>query len=41
VQPKEGYDQIAWDADAQLIWTSDLNVDNTILWRVTVPAPTA
>ncbi len=39
VQPKEGYDQIAWDAGAQLIWTSDLNVDNTILWRVTVPAP--
>ncbi|MCY7298741.1 MAG: hypothetical protein LH616_05970 [Ilumatobacteraceae bacterium] len=27
---------IAWDTSAALIWTSDLQVDNTILWRVTV-----
>lgn len=39
VQPKEGYEDVAWDPEAQFLWTSDLNVDNTILWRVTVPAP--
>ncbi|MCB1018191.1 MAG: hypothetical protein KDB10_24100, partial [Acidimicrobiales bacterium] len=39
VDPKEGYDEIDWDPAAELIWTSDLEVDNTILWRVTVPAP--
>ena len=27
---------IAWDASAALIWTSDLQVDNTIHWRFTV-----
>lgn len=39
VQPKEGYEDITWDPDAQFVWTSDLNIDNTILWRATVPAP--
>lgn len=39
VQPKEGYDTIAWDPAAALIWTSDLEVDNTILWRATVEVP--
>ncbi|MEI6497811.1 MAG: PEBP family protein, partial [Actinomycetota bacterium] len=37
VGPKEGYDTITWVPDAKLIWSSDLKVDNTILWRVTVP----
>ena len=39
VGPKEGYDTITWVPDAKLIWSSDLKVDNTILWRVTVPGP--
>lgn len=37
---KGGYDSISWDSAAKLIWTSDLKVDNTILWRRTVQAPT-
>jgi hypothetical protein len=37
VGTKDGYDTIAWDPSAALIWTSDLKVDNTILWRTVVP----
>jgi hypothetical protein len=33
---KDGYNDIAWASDAQLIWTSDLKIDNTILWRFKV-----
>lgn len=36
VSPKDGYDDISWDASAQLIWGTDLEVDNTILLRSTV-----
>jgi hypothetical protein len=36
VQPKDGYDEIAWDADAALVWGSDLEIDNTVLLRLTV-----
>ena len=36
VGAKDGYDTITWSPAAQLIWTSDLKVDNTILWRATV-----
>ncbi len=39
VGPKGGYDTISWDPSAQLIWTSDLFVDNTILWRYIAPQP--
>lgn len=39
VDPKGGYDQITWDAGAELIWGQDLETDNTILCRVTVDAP--
>lgn len=39
VSPKEGYDEIDWSADAALIWTSDLNSDNTLLCKVTVEEP--
>ena len=39
VRPKDGYNQIKWDGAARLIWGSDLEVDNTILVRLTVPAP--
>ena len=40
VRPKDGYNKIKWDGAARLIWGSDLEVDNTILLRLTVPAPT-
>jgi len=33
---KDGYNNISWSSDAQIIWTSDLKIDNTILWRYTV-----
>ena len=39
VRPKDGYNTIQWDESAQLIWGSDLEVDNTILLRLTVPVP--
>jgi hypothetical protein len=41
VGTKDGYDTIKWNKAAVLIWTSDLKVDNTILFRRTVAtAPT-
>lgn len=36
VGTKDGYDTIDWDAAASLIWGSDLETDNTILWRYEV-----
>ena len=36
VSPKEGYDEINWDASAELIWGPDLETNNTILCRLTV-----
>lgn len=33
---KDGYNDISWSPNAQLIWTSNLKMDNTILWRFTV-----
>ena len=39
VRPKDGYNRIQWNDAARLIWGSDLEVDNTILLRLTVPAP--
>ena len=36
VSPKDGYDEIAWDTSAELIWSSDLERDNTILWRAII-----
>lgn len=36
VGPKDGYDRIDWDDAAQLIWGTDLEVDNTILLRTTI-----
>jgi hypothetical protein len=38
VSPKDGYNQISWDATAELIWGSDLEIDNTILLRSSVTA---
>ena len=37
VGTKEGYDTVSWEPSAKLIWSSDLKVDNTVLWRVSVP----
>lgn len=39
VGAKDGYAEITWDPAAELIWTSSLEQDNTILWRHTVDAP--
>ncbi len=36
VDPKDGYNEISWDPSAQLIWGTDLEIDNTILVRHTV-----
>lgn len=33
---KDGYNDIHWSPSAALIWTSDLKMDNTILWRYSV-----
>lgn len=33
---KDGYNEVAWDKSAQLIWGSDLKLDNAILFRKTV-----
>ncbi|EPJ55413.1 MAG: hypothetical protein OFPI_03910 [Osedax symbiont Rs2] len=38
VRPKDGYDRIRWAAAAKLIWTQDLEADNTLLCRVTLKA---
>ena len=40
VGPKEGYDQVAWDKDAKLIWADDLKKDNAILFRYVIEAST-
>lgn len=36
VGPNDGYNEITWDSAAQLIWGSDLEVDNIILFRQNV-----
>lgn len=36
VDPKQGYDEIDWDGSAELIWGTDLEVDNTVLLRQTI-----
>lgn len=33
VEPKIGYDDVAWDQSAKFIWGSDLEQDNTVLLR--------
>ena len=39
VRPKDGYDQIRWDAGAEFIWGPDLETNNTILCQTQVLAP--
>lgn len=36
VGPKDGYDEITWVDDAELIWGPDLEQSNTVLCRLTV-----
>lgn len=36
IGPKGGYDGIDWDSNAELIWSSDLETDNTLLCRTTI-----
>ena len=39
VSPRDGYDEVAWEAGAELIWGDDLETNNTLLCRLTVEAP--
>ena len=39
VRPKGGYDDISWRDGARLIWSADLETQNTLLCRLTVPRP--
>jgi hypothetical protein len=36
IGPKGGYDGIDWDTNAELMWSSDLETDNTLLCRATI-----
>lgn len=36
VRPHGGYTNVRWRAEARLIWTEDLEIDNTILCRLTL-----
>ena len=36
IDPKGGYDGIDWDTNAKLMWSSDLETDNTLLCRATI-----
>ena len=37
VRPRDGYDRIDWSPQARLIWGPDLETNNTLLCRLTVP----
>ncbi|MEM6692007.1 MAG: PEBP family protein [Planctomycetota bacterium] len=39
VRPKDGYDRVDWDWGAKLIWSEDLEKDNTVLFRVVINGP--
>lgn len=39
VVPRHGYDEITWHPDARIIWAGDLETDNTVLCRATIPKP--
>ncbi len=36
VRPKDGYDEISWDRDAEIIWAEDLERDNIVLCRAQI-----
>jgi hypothetical protein len=39
VRPRRGYDEVDWHDSAKLIWSDDLEIDNTILCRASIAAP--
>ena len=39
VRPHGGYSSVSWQSDAELIWSGDLETDNIVLCRFTLPAP--
>jgi len=39
VSPKDGYDDISWNENAELIWASDLETANTLICRITIEQP--
>jgi len=39
VRPKGGYDNINWSSNAKLIWSKDLELDNTVLCRIRIENP--
>lgn len=38
VRPRHGYEEITWHPEVKLIWSDDLETDNTVLCRFTIPA---
>ena len=38
VQPRHGFDEVKWSPEVKLIWTEDLEIDNTVLCRFTIRA---
>lgn len=38
VRPHGGYRDVSWRPETQLIWAEDLEIDNTVLCRFTIPA---
>lgn len=36
VRPRRGYDEVTWHPEVKLIWTQDLETDNTVLCRTTI-----
>ncbi len=36
VRPKDGYDRIDWERQASLIWSADLERDNTLACRISI-----
>jgi len=36
IDPKGGYNRIEWHANAELMWSGDLETDNTLLCRATI-----
>lgn len=39
VRPHGGYRSINWHANVELIWTDDIELDNTLLCRTVIPGP--
>ncbi len=39
VRPHGGFSRVSWNSTARLIWTEDLETDNTVLCRFTIAAP--